>query len=74
MAEAVLKELGNRVRARRKELGLAQEQLSLVAGIDRSYMGRIERGEQNLSFTVLCKVCIALECDVAAITQGIPKR
>ena len=74
MADAVLKELGKRVRARRKALGLAQEQLALVTDIDRSYVGRIERGEQNLSFTVLCRLCRGLECDVAALTAGIPKQ
>lgn len=72
MAEEVLVELGKRVRARRKALGLAQEQLALVADMDRSYVGRIERGEQNISFSLLCRLCVALQCDVAALTSNIP--
>lgn len=72
MAEAVLVELGRRVRARRKALGLAQDELALVADMDRSYVGRVERGEQNISFSLLCRLCVALQCDVAALTENIP--
>jgi transcriptional regulator with XRE-family HTH domain len=72
VAEAVLVELGKRVRARRKALGLAQDELALVADMDRSYVGRVERGEQNISFSLLCRLCVALQCDVAALTKNIP--
>ena len=72
MAEALLVELGKRIRARRKALGLAQDELALVANMDRSYVGRVERGEQNISFTLLCRLSEALECDVAALTSNIP--
>lgn len=72
VAEAVLKELGSRVRARRKALGLAQDELALTANLDRSYVGRVERGEQNVSFSLLCRLCVALRCDVAALTENIP--
>lgn len=73
MAEQVLRELGNRIRARRKTLGWSQEELALVAGIDRSYVGGVERGERNLTFTVLCRLAEALKWDVAALTNGIPR-
>lgn len=75
MAKAVsreLRELGKRVRARRKELGLAQERLALNASLDRSYVGSVERGERNITFVTLCRLCEALKCDVAALTTGIP--
>ena len=65
--------LGQRIRARRRELELSQEGLAHECGLDRSYVGRIERGEQNLTFTALVKVCRALRCDVAALTHGIPQ-
>jgi transcriptional regulator with XRE-family HTH domain len=64
--------LGQRIRARRRELGLSQEGLAHVAGLDRSYVGRIERGEHNLTFTALVRLCRAMECDVAALTTGLP--
>lgn len=64
--------LGKRIRARRKEAGLSQEELAHEAGMDRSYVGRIERGEHNLTFVALVKLCRALKCDVASLTGGIP--
>jgi transcriptional regulator with XRE-family HTH domain len=64
--------LGQRIRARRRELGMSQEGLAHEAGLDRSYVGRIERGEHNLTFIALVKLCRAMRCDVAALTGGVP--
>lgn len=69
---AILDELGRRIRAQRKRIGLTQEQLALAANVDRSYCGAVERGERNVTFTVLCRVCVALRCDVALLTNGLP--
>lgn len=44
-----LKALGEAVRSARKAAGLSQEALADAAGIDRSHMGRIERGERNVT-------------------------
>ena len=74
MASDDLKELGQRIRQRRKSLGWSQEELALVAAIDRSYVGGVERGERNLTFIVLCRLCEALRCDVAALTANVPKK
>jgi transcriptional regulator with XRE-family HTH domain len=68
-----LKQLGNRIREKRKALGWSQEKLAAKADIDRSYIGGVERGERNLTFTILCKICAALGCDVAALTKGLPR-
>ncbi|MEM7690120.1 MAG: helix-turn-helix transcriptional regulator [Pseudomonadota bacterium] len=64
--------LGQRIRAKRKELGMSQEGLANEAGLDRSYVGRIERGEHNLTFVSLVRLCRAMECDVAALTINLP--
>ena len=72
MTEVVLRELGMRIRTRRKTLGFAQEELALIADMDRSYVGGVERGERNITFLVLCRLCAALKCDVAMLTGGIP--
>ena len=69
---AILQELGSRIRAQRKRIGLTQEALALVADVDRSYYGAVERGERNITFTVLCRLCAALQCDVANLTVGLP--
>ena len=67
----VLKILGNRIRQKRKSLNWTQEHLADKATIDRSYIGGVERGERNLTFTILCQICAALNCDVAELTKGI---
>lgn len=70
--KGILHELGKRIRAQRKSIGLTQEALALVADVDRSYYGAVERGERSVTFTVLCRLCIALQCDVAKLTGNLP--
>ena len=65
-----LLKLGFRIKALRKLLGLTQKDFSEQSGLDRSYFGRVERGECDLSFFGLCRIC--LNCDVASVIQGIP--
>jgi transcriptional regulator with XRE-family HTH domain len=64
--------LGKRIRTKRRELGMSQEGLAHEAGLDRSYVGRIERGEHNLTFVSLVRIARAMGCDVAALTSGLP--
>ena len=71
---AELRELGRRIRAARAALGLTQEDLAHESDIDRSYIGGVERGERNLTFTVLCKIAAALHQDVAAFTNDLPSK
>lgn len=42
-------QFGQLVRKYRKEKNMSQEQLALLCNMDRSYLGRIERGEVNLT-------------------------
>ena len=65
--------LGNRIKERRKTLGLTRDALADKAEIDRSYIGGVERGQRNVTFMMLCEICAALECDVAALTSGLPE-
>jgi transcriptional regulator with XRE-family HTH domain len=51
---------GNALTALRKERGFSQEQLALESGLDRSYVGGIERGEKNPSLTNVFKLASAL--------------
>ena len=46
--------------ARRKELGVFQEQLAPLAGVDQVYVGGVERGEHNLTIMTLGQLCDAL--------------
>ncbi len=54
-------EFGRRVRQMRLEKGLSQEELALSSGLDRSYVGGIERGERNVSLINISKIAQALE-------------
>ncbi len=54
---------GKRLREVRKSKGLSQEKLAELAGIDRSYMSEIERGEYNISLLKLYQICDALEVE-----------
>lgn len=51
---------GAAVRARRKEIKLSQEALADLAEIDRSHMGKIERGERNVTLLNILKIAGAL--------------
>ena len=57
--------VGERIRQQRKRLGINQEKLALIADIDRSYMGRIERGEVNVTLDKLYGLCVVLQCEAA---------
>jgi len=48
--------MGLRIRHARKAAGLSQEMLALKADVDRSYMGRIERGETNITVDMLYQI------------------
>ena len=68
-----LLKLGYRIRGARKVLGYNQKGFASKCGLDRSYLGGVERGERNITFDVLCAICVGLECDIAAITKCIPQ-
>jgi len=61
-AERALKRLGDAVRAARKAKGLSQEALADAAGIDRSHMGKIERGERNVTLLNVTRIAKAIGC------------
>lgn len=68
-----LRKLGAAIRAARLERALSQEALADAAGIDRSHMGKIERGERNVSVLNVVRVSGALGVTVAALmgTAGL---
>ena len=55
--------VGEKIRSVRKEKGFSQESLALHAKLDRSYMGRIERGEANITLEMLYQLAKVLECE-----------
>jgi transcriptional regulator with XRE-family HTH domain len=51
---------GKRIKELRRAQGLTQEVLAKKLGLDRSYMGFLERGERNPSLEVIIKIAKAL--------------
>ena len=58
---------GAAVRALRMERGIAQDSLAHQAGIERSHMGKIERGEHMPTLAIIFKIAGALECSTAVL-------
>lgn len=60
----IKKKFGNKVRNLRLEKGLSQEGLANEANLDRTYIPGIEKGERNVSITVIEKLANALNVDI----------
>ena len=61
MKEQKIKNLfGEHIRKFRKSKGLSQEELALQSGLDRTYIGGVERGERNISLINICRIADAL--------------
>ncbi|MGO9413986.1 MAG: helix-turn-helix domain-containing protein [Syntrophobacteraceae bacterium] len=58
---AILVKFGQRVRQERTTRKLSQEQLAELAGVHRTYIGMIERGEKNITLESIEKLAKALE-------------
>ncbi|MEZ9595504.1 helix-turn-helix domain-containing protein [Shewanella sp. 10N.261.52.F9] len=57
-------QFGAKLRDKRKTLGISQDKLALLADIDRSYAGRVERGEVNITLEKAYQLAEVLECDI----------
>lgn len=63
-------QFGARVRQLRKARKLSQEELALESGIDRSYLGKIERGESNVALINIHRIAGALEVETGELFGG----
>ena len=68
--ERIKREFGERLRQLRKHKGLSQETLALACGLDRTYIGGVERGERNLSLINICKIAGALGVPAGELFRG----
>lgn len=69
---ATLLALGKGIKSSRQSLGMSQEALAAIAGLDRSYMGGVERGEHNLTLMAIVRISYALNikaCDLLKIAD-----
>jgi transcriptional regulator with XRE-family HTH domain len=67
-----LSRLGFRIERERMLRGYSQNAFADKCGLDRSYLGAIERGDHDIEFGVLCTICEGLSCDIAGLTKDIP--
>jgi transcriptional regulator with XRE-family HTH domain len=71
---AAKRTLGLSIRHFRHELGLSQEALAQKAGLHRTYVGGIERGEQNPSFETIIRLIDALEISLREFAAYFERR
>lgn len=59
--------LGKKIRELRKEKGFSQESFAYEVGLDRTYMGSVERGERNVAALNLIKIAKTLKVEVGEL-------
>jgi len=55
--------IGKKIRELRKKRGYSQEDFADAAQLGRSYAGRVERGEQNISMQNLIQIALTLKVE-----------
>jgi transcriptional regulator with XRE-family HTH domain len=69
--DSLLIEFGKRVREERLRKGLTQEKLGRIAGMHRTYIGAVERGEKNLTLTNLQEIAKALKVKTVKLLEDL---
>lgn len=64
MKKDILVKFGKKVREERTKLKLSQEALAHRAGVHRTYIGMIERGEKNITLENIEKIANALKLSI----------
>jgi transcriptional regulator with XRE-family HTH domain len=67
----ILERFGQRVRELRKAKGYSQEGFAAECGLDRTYMGGVERGERNLALRNIEQIALALKMSISKLTSGL---
>jgi transcriptional regulator with XRE-family HTH domain len=63
--------IGERIRAKRQEMGMSQEFFANLAEIDRTYMTGVENGKRNISILMLLKIATALNVKMEDLLKGL---
>jgi transcriptional regulator with XRE-family HTH domain len=69
--EDVRVRFGKALRKRRHELGVSQEEFADLCGLDRTYVGGIERGERNLALVNIEKLARALKISLSDLFRSV---
>ncbi|MER3356502.1 MAG: helix-turn-helix transcriptional regulator [Hoeflea sp. D1-CHI-28] len=61
--------MARNLRLLRRASGLTQEQLADLSGLDRNYIGKLEREENSPTLDTLEAIALALQVDVERLVQ-----
>jgi transcriptional regulator with XRE-family HTH domain len=70
LIETTRRGFGQAMRARRKALGMSQEELGALAHLEQSYVSDVEAGKRNVSIDNIARIAKALGVPVAALFGG----
>jgi transcriptional regulator with XRE-family HTH domain len=62
---------GRAIRQRRHKLGVSQEEFADMCGLDRTYIGGIERGERNVALLNIEKIAKAFGISISEMFRGV---
>lgn len=66
----VQRRFGKKLREVRQQKGISQEKLAELAGLHRTYVSSVERGERNISLVNIEKLAGALDVSLAKLMPG----
>jgi len=69
--EEVRIQFGKALRERRHKLGVLQEEFADLCGLDRTYVGGIERGERNVALVNIEKIARALKVSLSELFLSV---
>lgn len=69
--EKLLKKFGDKVKLKRAELKLSQEELAFKCGFDRTYISLVERGLRNISLSNLSILAEGLNTTISSLTKDL---
>ena len=70
MTSPATQAFGERLRSRRRQLGLSQSALADVVGVNRRVIGELERGKPTVQLNIALRVAEAVGLDVALRERG----
>jgi len=66
-----LVKIGKRIRDLRKSKGFSQESFAYEVGLDRTYMGGVERGERNIAVLNIIRIAKALKLEIGDLFPSV---
>jgi transcriptional regulator with XRE-family HTH domain len=62
---------GKALRSKRHKLGMSQEEFADLCGLDRTYIGGIERGERNVALVNIERIAKAFRLSLAELFRNV---